>query len=103
VVTIYYIPFKYTHFNPSNMLGLTILSAFLALISLASSTSILVPLYVWPEDDSTWEPVFNAISSYPDVQFQVIVNPNSGPGDTGRAEDIFMSEIMHSDHPYSLS
>lgn len=81
------------------MLGLTtILSAFLAFVSLVSSTSILVPLYVWPEDDSTWAPVFNAISSYPDVQFQVIVNPNSGPGETGRAKPISMTEIISSDH-----
>lgn len=75
------------------MLGLTILSAFLAFVSLVSSTSILVPLYVWPEDDSSWAPVFNAISSFPDVQFQVIVNPNSGPGETAYPDENIIAGV----------
>lgn len=66
------------------MFGLIILSAFLALASLVSSTGILIPLYIWPEDDSTWAPVFNAITAYPDIRFQIIVNPDSGPGKEGK-------------------
>lgn len=62
------------------MFGLVILSVFLAFASIVSSTGILIPLYIWPEDDSTWAPVFNAITAYPDFQFQIIVNPDSGPG-----------------------
>ncbi|KAJ7140929.1 Spherulation-specific family 4, partial [Mycena epipterygia] len=41
-----------------------------------------VPLYSYPETSATWEPLETAISTYPDVQFYVIVNPDSGPGPT---------------------
>ncbi|KAL2847861.1 Spherulation-specific family 4 [Aspergillus pseudoustus] len=47
--------------------------------SLASATGVILPLYTWPSD-STWEPVYSALAAYPDVDFYVIVNPNSGPG-----------------------
>ncbi|KAL3456235.1 Spherulation-specific family 4 [Aspergillus heterothallicus] len=49
--------------------------------SLASATGVILPLYTWPSD-STWEPVYNALAAYPNVDFYVIVNPNSGPGDS---------------------
>lgn len=65
------------------MLGLAILSAIIAFASLVSSTGILIPLYVWPEDDTTWEPVYTAVAAHPDILFQVIINPDSGPGDSG--------------------
>ncbi|KAJ7235171.1 Spherulation-specific family 4, partial [Mycena haematopus] len=41
-----------------------------------------VPLYSYPETNATWEPLNTAIGAYPDVQFYVIVNPDSGPGPT---------------------
>ncbi|KAK4555093.1 hypothetical protein LTR86_007859 [Recurvomyces mirabilis] len=40
---------------------------------------VLLPLYIWPTANS-WQPLFDAAKAYPDVQFQVIVNPNDGPG-----------------------
>jgi Spherulation-specific family 4. len=64
------------------MLGFSYILAALCLASVVSSTGILVPLYSWPEDNSTWSPVFNAADAHPDILFQVIVNPDSGPGDT---------------------
>jgi hypothetical protein len=66
------------------MLGFSYILAALSLASVVSSTGILVPLYSWPEDDSTWSPVFNAADAHPDILFQVIVNPDSGPGDTSK-------------------
>ncbi|KAL2820270.1 Spherulation-specific family 4 [Aspergillus granulosus] len=48
---------------------------------LASTTGVILPLYTWPSD-SAWDPVYNALAAYPDVEFYVIVNPNSGPGDS---------------------
>lgn len=48
-------------------------------ISLASATSVLLPLYIWPSD-SSWAPVYNAVSAHPSVTFLVIVNPGDGPG-----------------------
>ncbi|KAJ6489794.1 Spherulation-specific family 4 [Mycena sanguinolenta] len=42
--------------------------------------TVQVPLYSYPETSATWEPLETAINTYPDVQFYVIVNPDSGPG-----------------------
>ncbi|KAJ7751334.1 Spherulation-specific family 4 [Mycena olivaceomarginata] len=64
---------------------LAILLAVLAFLTVApahAKTGILVPLYSYPETTETWEPLETAISTFPDVQFYVIVNPDSGPGPT---------------------
>jgi len=41
--------------------------------------SVLLPLYIYPSP-SSWQPLYNAIASYPNVNFQVVVSPNVGPG-----------------------
>ncbi|KAJ6495529.1 Spherulation-specific family 4 [Mycena vulgaris] len=56
--------------------------AFLAVVPVHAQTGIIVPLYSYPETNVTWEPLETAISAFPDVQFYVIVNPDSGPGPT---------------------
>lgn len=57
---------------------------FLALCWLAlpsTSMFILLPLYIYPGTSaSAWSNVTAAIAAYPTVQWQVIINPNSGPG-----------------------
>lgn len=59
-----------------------ITSLILTLFTLpTTSLSILVPLYVYPEDNS-WTSLINTITANPAVHFQIIVNPNSGPGST---------------------
>ncbi|KID95492.1 spherulin 4-like cell surface protein, partial [Metarhizium majus ARSEF 297] len=45
-------------------------------------TNVILPLYIYPLADSTWSPVYDAVSRRPDLNFTVIVNPNSGPGST---------------------
>ncbi|CAF9941104.1 hypothetical protein IMSHALPRED_002425 [Imshaugia aleurites] len=63
----------------------------LAPLFLALSTTslfILLPLYVYPGSQaSAWSPATAAIAAYPKVQWQVIVNPASGPGTTGYPTD----------------
>lgn len=54
----------------------------------STALNILLPLYLYPGDSgSAWGDVFSTISSHPDVQFEVVVNPNSGPGTTGFPTD----------------
>ncbi|EON95716.1 putative cell surface spherulin 4-like protein [Phaeoacremonium minimum UCRPA7] len=43
------------------------------------SPFILVPLYIYPTPTS-WEPLFLAAKSCPDLEFLVVVNPGNGPG-----------------------
>ena len=56
-----------------------------SLISAASSTSILLPLYIYPSETygdgaANWQPAFDAMSLYSNVSWLVIVNPDNGPG-----------------------
>ena len=44
-----------------------------------TSFSILLPLYVWVNTPD-WNNAVAAIDAYPTVQWQVIINPHSGPG-----------------------
>ena len=48
-----------------------------------TSLFILLPLYIYPGTSaSAWSAATAAIAAYPKVQWQVIVDPNSGPGAT---------------------
>lgn len=40
---------------------------------------VLVPLYIYPFP-TAWEPLYVAADSHPELDFLVVVNPNSGPG-----------------------
>ncbi len=58
------------------------------LILPTTSLFILLPLYLYPGTDaSAWSNVTAAIAASPKVQWQVIVNPNSGPSTTGYPTD----------------
>ncbi|KAL9066389.1 MAG: hypothetical protein Q9161_007608 [Pseudevernia consocians] len=53
-----------------------------------TSIFILLPLYIYPGTSaSAWSNATAAIAAYPKVQWQVIVNVNSGPGGTGYPTD----------------
>ena len=54
----------------------------------SNSIFIIFPLYLYPGDiAAAWNDVFNTIEGYPGAQWQVVVNPNSGPGTTGYPSD----------------
>lgn len=40
---------------------------------------VLVPLYIYPFP-TAWDPLYVAADSHPELDFFVVVNPNSGPG-----------------------
>ncbi|KAL8667557.1 MAG: hypothetical protein Q9168_007228 [Polycauliona sp. 1 TL-2023] len=45
------------------------------------SILILLPLYLYPDEKaSAWSAINNTIAAKPDVDWQIIVNPESGPG-----------------------
>lgn len=46
----------------------------------AGATNLLLPLYVYPSWQGWWNNIYAAIAANPDLEFQVVVNPNSGPG-----------------------
>ncbi|OAA38303.1 cell surface protein [Metarhizium rileyi] len=47
---------------------------------MAGKPWVVMPLYYYPLNESTWKPLYDAIAAHPDVGFLVVVNPNSGPG-----------------------
>lgn len=44
------------------------------------ATNVLLPLYVYPSWQGWWDNVYAAIAANPTATFQVILNPDSGPG-----------------------
>jgi hypothetical protein len=51
---------------------------------MVAAAAILLPLYMWPigpSGENTWQPVLDSAAAYPSLQFTVIVNPSSGPGE----------------------
>ncbi|KAM3424844.1 hypothetical protein BST61_g6822 [Cercospora zeina] len=42
----------------------------------------IIPLYIYPANSATWQPLYDAIDENPSLDFVVIVNPNSGPGES---------------------
>jgi hypothetical protein len=62
------------------MNSLTVLAPLLLAIPV-TSLFILVPLYEYPTAmPVAWDNLISAIAAYSEVQFQVIINPDSGPG-----------------------
>ena len=60
----------------------------------SNSLSIILPLYLYPGADGTaWNDVFSTIEANPAAQWQVVINPNSGPGTTGVPSAEFISVI----------
>ncbi|KAL2674170.1 hypothetical protein Neosp_012617 [[Neocosmospora] mangrovei] len=54
-----------------------------------AATGILLPLYVYPSQESgdgaiNWNPVFDAISSNSNIPWLVVVDPLNGPGASGK-------------------
>lgn len=63
-----------------------LISLYLALPS--NSLFIILPLYLYPGENGTaWSDVTSTIDAYPGVQWQIIVNPNSGPGTSSYPSD----------------
>ncbi|KAJ5908941.1 hypothetical protein N7495_001623 [Penicillium taxi] len=44
------------------------------------ASTVLFPAYIYPETNSTWDPLYQALETYPDLKWVVVVNPSSGPG-----------------------
>jgi len=60
-----------------------VLLALLSILEPVLGLSLMIPLYLYPGNNATaWSSVVEVVSQHPKVNFQIIINPNSGPGDT---------------------
>ncbi|GME25884.1 Spherulation-specific family 4 [Neofusicoccum parvum] len=46
----------------------------------AVGANALVPAYIYPLSATTWQPLYDQIAAHPNIKFNVIINPGSGPG-----------------------
>ncbi|KGO69940.1 Spherulation-specific family 4 [Penicillium italicum] len=53
---------------------------------------VFVPLYVYPAPEA-WAPLENVISTHPDVNFTVVINPGNGPGPESLPDGNYTREI----------
>lgn len=56
------------------------------------SPSVLLPLYIYPSG-SAWSALYTAISNYPSITFNVVVNPDSGPGSSTAPDSNYIKGI----------
>ncbi|KAL4999830.1 Spherulation-specific family 4 [Aspergillus recurvatus] len=56
-------------------------------------SSVIFPLYIYPETDSTWAPLYNAISTHTNLEFLVVINPSSGPGNSSTPDEAYQTAI----------
>ncbi|KAF7155371.1 hypothetical protein CNMCM5623_007442 [Aspergillus felis] len=58
----------------------------------ASKGNIMIPWYLYPADGA-WTPMEELISSNPDVQFTIIINPDNGPGSATLPDENFLAAV----------
>ncbi|ORY18989.1 spherulin 4-like cell surface protein [Clohesyomyces aquaticus] len=58
-----------------------------------NKSEILLPLYIYPESNNTWKPLYDSVEEHTHLQFTVIINPNSGPGNSKYPNDQYSAEI----------
>ncbi|GIK06573.1 hypothetical protein Aspvir_002223 [Aspergillus viridinutans] len=58
----------------------------------ASKGNIMIPWYLYPTEGA-WTPMEELISSNPDVQFTIIINPDNGPGSTTLPDENFLAAV----------
>ncbi|KAF2126989.1 hypothetical protein P153DRAFT_433463 [Dothidotthia symphoricarpi CBS 119687] len=57
------------------------------------NASVLLPLYIYPDDNSTWAPLYESLVARPSLQFTVIVNPASGPGSSQYPDESYTAAL----------
>ncbi|KAF8859950.1 hypothetical protein BDZ45DRAFT_672879 [Acephala macrosclerotiorum] len=57
-------------------------------------SNVLVPLYIYPENGSSWDPLFDVVTARSTLDFTVILNPDSGPGPSSYPGDDFVPLIQ---------
>ncbi|KZV91558.1 hypothetical protein EXIGLDRAFT_769800 [Exidia glandulosa HHB12029] len=60
---------------------------------------VLFPLYIYPSDCGVsrdlcaWKPLYETLEANPGVQFTLVINPNSGPGDAAVPDSNYIAAV----------
>ncbi|KAJ5592778.1 hypothetical protein N7537_009682 [Penicillium hordei] len=60
--------------------------------NMGPKAKVFVPLYVYPAPEA-WAPLENVISTHPNVNFTVVINPGNGPGPDSLPDGNYTREI----------
>ncbi|CAP85942.1 hypothetical protein E8E15_005319 [Penicillium rubens] len=60
--------------------------------SMGPKAKVFVPLYIYPAPEA-WAPLENVISTHPNVNFTVVINPGNGPGPDSLPDGNYTREI----------
>lgn len=60
----------------------------------AQTSNILLPLYIYPNGNATWNPLFQVVEARPQLKFTVIINPQSGPGPSQYPADQYAAQLQ---------
>ncbi|CAG8073709.1 unnamed protein product [Penicillium nalgiovense] len=60
--------------------------------SMGPKAKVFVPLYIYPAP-AAWAPLENVISTHPNVNFTVVINPGNGPGPDSLPDGNYTREI----------
>ncbi|PYH89196.1 hypothetical protein BO71DRAFT_390124 [Aspergillus ellipticus CBS 707.79] len=63
-----------------------------ATVNTATSARVIIPFYVYPSAGA-WTPMEELVSEFPDVEFTIIINPDSGPGSSSLPDASFLSAV----------
>lgn len=64
-----------------------------AIYGMPPKSTVIVPLYMYPLDETTWEPLHKSIDNNPDLHFLIVINPNSGPGEPPAPDANYSREL----------
>ncbi|KAL5119597.1 hypothetical protein ACEQ8H_002443 [Pleosporales sp. CAS-2024a] len=57
------------------------------------SSTILLPLYIYPKDNATWSPLFDTLQARPELNYTIIINPSSGPGNASGPDNAYSAAL----------
>jgi hypothetical protein len=71
---------------------------FFLVTQLLSATKIIVPLYSYPTEPE-WATLEASVTQYPNLNFLVVINPDSGPGGSTPEQDFVTGVTMLKSYP----
>ncbi|KAF2663919.1 hypothetical protein BT63DRAFT_461037 [Microthyrium microscopicum] len=73
--------FQHASHSWTMLTTMLVTASLLPHIANAARTKAIIPLYVEVEDHPrSWDPLYKVITTHPNVDFTIIVNPDDGPG-----------------------
>ncbi|KZW00150.1 hypothetical protein EXIGLDRAFT_559873, partial [Exidia glandulosa HHB12029] len=66
---------------------------------MTAALQVIFPVYIYPSDCEqsrdlcAWKPLYETLEANPSLQFTLVINPNSGPGDGAFPDSNYISAV----------